>query len=179
MVEVCDKQLAKDVVDGSEAAFRRLLDHHGPPISNFVRRMITQQAEAEDIVQETFLRFWLNADRYQPQKSKLSTWLHHIAYHLCIDHHRRSRGLGERHEEEIDPDTRPDDHYASSQTAFRVDEALSALPETQRCAVVLTHYQNFSNKEVAHILDISVDALESLLRRARSKLKQHLVEIRQ
>ena len=93
MVEICDKQLAKDVVDGSEAAFRRLLDHHGPPISNFVRRMIRQQAEAEDIVQETFLRFWLNADRYQPQKSKLSTWLHRIAYHLYIDGHNDPHAL--------------------------------------------------------------------------------------
>ena len=179
MVQMSDEQLAKEVSEGSDDSFHKLLERHGQSIFKFARRMTAQKEEAEDIVQETFLRFWLNAEKYQAQKSKLTTWLHRVAYNLCIDKRRQSQASAKLPSTEMDAAVGPDDFYASAQISRRVAEELSELTEAQRCAVVLTHYQNFSNKEVAHILDISVDALESVLRRARYKLKQNLTEIRQ
>ena len=176
MLEDDESRLIEEIRAGSDTAFREVLDHHGPSISNYVRRMINRHVDAEDIVQDTFLRFWSTRDRYDASRSKLTTWLHRIAHNLCIDSIRR-RHFDDAAENDLE-DTRrgPAEAYALTEQADRVQRALSELSERQRSAIVLCHYQQFSNKQAAKILDLSVDALESLLRRGREKLKQFLSE---
>ncbi|MBT5702480.1 MAG: sigma-70 family RNA polymerase sigma factor [Gammaproteobacteria bacterium] len=171
-----ERQIIERILAGSELAFRQIVDQHSQRIFNYVRRMTRNSAEAEDISQETFIRFWVSRDRFDPGRVKLTTWLHRIAHNLCVDYFRQ-RQLQER-PAPVQPDRQdsPDTEYELSIRAGVVHKALMSLSERQRSAIVLCHYQNFSQRDAAHILDLSVDALESLLRRGRRKLKQKLAK---
>jgi RNA polymerase sigma-70 factor (ECF subfamily) len=171
-----DRLIIEQVLAGSEFAFRQLLDRHTKGISSYVRRMTRNSSEAEDIVQETFVRFWMSRDRFDPDRIKLTTWLHPIAHNLCIDSFRKSHHEANRYVEHSDNDAGPDANVELAYRAAQVHQALMHLPETQRSAIVLCHYQNFSQRDAAHILELSVDALETILRRGRTKLKESLAE---
>src|SRR5262245_50392247 len=103
--------------------------------------MLYDPAEAEDVAQETFLRVWKNAPRWQPGKAKFDTWLHRVALNLCYDRlrRRRERPTAEVPEQE-DTGPAPDRGLMARDVGVRVDAALSALPERQREAIVLCHY---------------------------------------
>jgi RNA polymerase sigma-70 factor, ECF subfamily len=179
MVEEDDRRIIEQVLAGSESAFRQILDQHTQRIFNYVRRMTSNSMEAEDIAQETFIRFWTSRDRFDPDRVKLTTWLHRIAHNLCVDYFRRRQQEEKQLPAPSDSQSSqesPDTDYELSIRAAVVHKALMALPERQRSAIVLCHYQNVSQQDAAHILELSVDALESLLRRGRSKLKQILAE---
>jgi RNA polymerase sigma-70 factor (ECF subfamily) len=176
MVEEDDRRVIEQILAGSESAFRQIVDQHSQRIFNYVRRMTRNSTEAEDIVQETFIRFWVSRDRFDPDRVKLTTWLHRIAHNLCVDYFRQ-RQLQERQVPvQSDNQDSPDTDYELNIRAAVVQKALMTLSERLRSAIVLCHYQNFSQHDAAHILDLSVDALESLLRRGRSKLKQILAK---
>ena len=157
---------------GDSEAFRQILDHHFGSISAYVQRMIQRTAEAEDIVQETFVRLWTSRDRFDKNRVKLSTWLHRIAHNLCIDSYRRNQHRVEVTENAFQEG--PQSEYERAIESSQVRSALMELAESQRSAIVLCHYQGLPNKQAAEILGVSVDALESLLRRGRSKLKERL-----
>ena len=176
MVEEDDRRVIEQVLTGSESAFRQIVDQHSRRIFNYARRMTRNGTEAEDVAQETFIRFWVSRDRFDPSRVKLTTWLHRIARNLCVDYFRQ-RQLQERQVPvQSDNQDSPDTDYELSIRAAVVHKALMTLSERQRSAIVLCHYQNFSQHDAAHILGLSVDALESLLRRGRSKLKQILAK---
>jgi RNA polymerase sigma-70 factor, ECF subfamily len=176
MVEEGDRRVVEQVLAGSESAFRHIVDQHSQRIFNYVRRMTSNSIEAEDIAQETFIRFWVSRDRFDPGRVKLTTWLHRIAHNLCVDYFRQ-RQLQERQVPvQSDSQDSADTDYELSIRAAVVNKALMTLSERQRSAIVLCHYQNFSQHDAAHILGLSVDALESLLRRGRRKLKQILAK---
>jgi len=176
MVEEDERQIIERMLAGSELAFRQIVDQHTPRIFNYVRRMTSNSIEAEDIAQETFIRFWVSRDRFDPGRVKLTTWMHRIAHNLCVDYFRR-RQLQERQlSVQSDSNESPYTNYELSLRAAIVRKGLMTLSERQRSAIVLCHYQNFSQHDAAHILDLSVDALESLLRRGRHKLKQILAK---
>ena len=172
MVEELDPSVVKGMLAGNAEAFRKVLDFHLGPVTNYVQRMTSNSADVEDIVQETFLRLWSTKDRYDPQKAQLTTWIHKIAHNLCVDSFRTARleipELGES------ITSGPDNDYDKVSRSQLVSRALSRLPERQRSAVVMCHYQGLSNREAADVFEISVDALESLLSRGRSQLKTML-----
>ena len=176
MVEEDERQIIERMLAGSELALRQIVDHHTQRIFNYVRRMTSNSIEAEDITQETFIRFWVSRGRFDPGRVKLTTWLHRIAHNLCVDHFRRRQLQGKKLPEQSDTDENPDINYELSLRAAIVRKGLMSLSERQRSAIVLCHYQNFSQQDAAHILDLSVNALESLLRRGRHKLKQILAK---
>jgi RNA polymerase sigma-70 factor (ECF subfamily) len=82
MVEEDERQIIERILAGSDFAFRKILDLHTQRIFNYVRRMTSNSIEAEDIAQETFIRFWVSRDRFDPDRVKLTTWLHRIAHNL-------------------------------------------------------------------------------------------------
>jgi RNA polymerase sigma-70 factor (ECF subfamily) len=173
---VDDKSVISRLRAGDEDAFRLVINHHLRPVGNYVRRMIWQQEEADDIIQETFVRLWHSIETYKPGNSGLSTWLHRIAHNLCIDSIRRNQKLApEARIPEIEI-AGPEAAYENAQAARRIQQALAMLSEHQRSAIVLVHYQGLPHREVAAILEISVEALESQLRRTRSKLKTLIEE---
>src|SRR5690606_35606603 len=128
---------------------------------------------------EIFLRVWKHAANWKPGQAKFETWMHRVGINLCLDRLRRSGRKGS----ELDPDM-PDMRASATralddqQRRERVRDALGDLPERQRAALTLCYYQELSNIEAASILNVSVEALESLLSRARRTLKSRLAQER-
>ena len=183
--------LVSRIAAGDRLAFRDLAERHAPALGRYIARMLGSSAEVEDIHQETLLRLWTQADRWRPEIAALSTWLHRIAHNLCIDHLRRaSRLVGEPGDGEIESlangvsgpdrevgDADPDHALGQHRLGDQLRDALATLPERQRSALILCHYQGLSNRDAAEVLDVSVDALESLLARARRKLRLLLADV--
>ena len=141
-------------------------------------RLLGQRGEAEEVAQETFVRAWKQAPHWQSGRARFDTWLHRVALNLCHDRMRRRREA-ELHEDlednRADPSPAPDEQLQAKERGRRVASALAALPARQREALVLQYYQELSNVEAAALMDISIDALESLLARARRGLRARLV----
>lgn len=163
------------VGDGDRRAFARLVAEHQRPLSAYARRMLSDTAAADDVVQETLLRLWTKAHRFNPKAARLTTWLHRIAHNLCVDTLRRdARWQTTEALEELRTDQGPGASVLQRDRARQVQVALGGLPERQRSALLLCHYQGLSNMDAARVLDVSVDALESLLARARRSLRKEL-----
>ena len=172
MNEASDDELVARVASGDEAACRHLVDRHLARVMALARRMLGNHADAEEVAQEVFLRVWTHADRWEPGRAQFGTWLHRVATNLCLDRLRR-KGT-----EDIDAipepksdDPDPEEEMQRQDLARSVDLALQALPARQRAAVTLTHYQGLSNIEAADVLGVTVEAVESLLGRARRQLR--------
>lgn len=170
-----DAELLARIADGDADAFGVLVARHHPNVFALCRRMLGDDGEAEDRTQEVFLKVWTKPEAWQSGGAKFSTWLYRVAANSCIDRLRKRVPVPV---EEI-PDTAddaagPDTQLFQGQLAERVEAALSSLPERQRLALVATYYQDLSNREAAELLGVTVDALESLLARARRKLKELL-----
>ena len=144
------------------------------------RRMLNDAMEAEDVTQELFLRAWKQAPSWQPGAARFDTWLHRVAVNLCYDRLRRRRETAMAEPpEQVDLGPAPDRGLQARDTGRRVETALAALPERQREAVVLCHYQELSNIEAAALMGVSIEALESLLSRARRGLRAALADLRE
>ena len=163
------------VQTGDQQAYARLLDRHLNNVHAYVFRMTNNRADAEDIAQETFLRVWHRARTFKPGRVRFTTWLHRVAHNLCVDAFRKRR---ETDDGELDAmaDDAPavDEQNMAEERRKAVHAAIAALPERQRSALVLCQLQGRSNREAAQIIGVSVDALESLIARARRTLKTRL-----
>lgn len=144
-------------------------------------RVLGNAAEAEDVTQEAMMRLWRMAPDWQPGQAKVSTWLYRVVMNLCIDLKRRQRGG----HVDLDAIPEPPDPARSApeqlQEAARQDalqQALMLLPERQRQAVVLRHIEELANPDIAGIMDISVEAVESLTARGKRTLAKILAERR-
>jgi RNA polymerase sigma factor (sigma-70 family) len=173
-----DEELVRRVGQGDPAAIQAMVARKLPRMLALAQRMLGDPVEAEDVAQEAMLRAWKQAPRWRPGKAKFDTWLHRVGLNLCYDRLRRRREVPT----ETPPD-RPDDGPApdrgllAAELGVRVDAALRRLPERQREAIVLCHYQELSNIEAADLMKISVEALESLLSRGRRALRQSLADM--
>jgi RNA polymerase sigma factor (sigma-70 family) len=173
-----DEALLARVAEGEPAAVRALVARKLPRLMSLAQRMLGDAAEAEDVAQDAFLRVWKQAPRWRPGQAKFDTWLHRVALNLCYDRLRRRREIAmETPPEQIDPGPAPDRGLAARETATRVSAALSALPDRQREAIVLCHYQELGNIEAAAVMGVSVEALESLLGRGRRALRGALADM--
>ena len=142
-------------------------------------RMLLERQRAEEVLQETLMKAWQEAARYDPEKARLSTWLHQIAHNLCIDilrRQRREQPLTENADTIIGSDESPESLVQTQETQRQLTSAIGALSQRHRTALILTYYQSLPNRDVAQIMGISVRALESLLVRARRELKTILEE---
>lgn len=159
-------------------AFAILVGRHLNAIHAFNYRFTRNPEDAADLAQETFLRVWQNAVTWQPGRVKFSTWLHRIARNLCIDAFRRARPAVPLQAEPIDREAPPPDASSEQAELRRVmHRALAALPERQRTALLLCH-RGMKGRDAAAVLEVSVEALESLLARARRTLREQLREYR-
>jgi len=160
---------------GDRQACQILVERHLPGVFRFSRRMLRSEQDAEDVAQETFLRLWKTADRFEG-RSALRTWLFRVAHNLCIDQLRRRRevALDESHDA---PTSQPGPLrlIAQRERAESVRRAIEALPERQRAAITLVHHEGLPQSEAADVLGVSVDALESLLSRGRRALRKALL----
>ena len=164
---------------GDRDAFAAIVEIHTPAIERFALRMLLQRQRAEEVLQETLMKAWREAARYDPDRARLSTWLHQIAHNLCIDilrRQRREQPLAGNADTIIGADESPETLAQTRETQRQVAAAVSALSQRHRTALILTYYQSLPNREVAQIMGISIRALESLLVRARRELKTILEE---
>jgi RNA polymerase sigma-70 factor (ECF subfamily) len=170
-----DEDLVRRIGAGDKRAAAELVRRHLPKMVGLGRRMLGDAAEAEDVAQEVFLRVWKHAAAWKPGQAKFETWMHRVAMNLCLDRLRRGvRNAGEVSPEIPDAQASATRSLDDMQRRERVRDALQVLPERQRAALVLCYYQERTNIEAAEILGVSVDALESLLSRARRTLKTEL-----
>jgi len=170
-----DHGLMRRIATGNKPAFKEFVRRHMLAMLGFARRYV-QASEAEDIVQEALTRVWLKAGQWQEQGASPLSWLMRIVYNLCMDSLRRQKvqpGQSEQDSDEL-PGTEagPAQHYEQDVKQLQLARAMQKLPERQRSALMLTVYHALSNREAADVLGVSVDALESLLRRGRRGLKQ-------
>ncbi len=157
------------------AAFRILVERHLPLVTGVARRILRDDAEADDVAQEAMLRLWQGGGGLEVGPGGIRPWLRRVTSNLCIDR-IRSRSRTDVTDEV------PDQPVAANQLsnlveddmAARVQQALLALPERQRQALVLFHYEGLSQIEVAGVLCVTDEAVESLLSRARRALRGSL-----
>jgi RNA polymerase sigma-70 factor (ECF subfamily) len=172
LVDDPDGELVARVANGDRTAARALMARHLPKILNLGRRMLGDQTEAEDVAQEVFVRVWTHAARWQPGKAKFETWLHRVAINQCYDRLRKRPTTAlDDVPDPVDEAPNPAARLYQTQLAAAVNEALQRLPDRQREALVLCHYQGQSNIDAAEIMGVSVEAMESLLARGRRTLK--------
>jgi RNA polymerase sigma-70 factor (ECF subfamily) len=173
-----DETLMLRVGTGDHAACHELVERHLGRIVSFAGRILGDRGMAEDVAQEVFLRLWSHAQRWRPTGARLTTWLHRVALNLCLD------WLARRRETPLDETDEPVDRaphaialLQGQDLSQQVSQALAELPDKQRIALTLCYYQGLRNIEAAETMEISVEALESLLARGRRTLKARLRDV--
>jgi RNA polymerase sigma factor (sigma-70 family) len=173
-----DEALLARVGQGDPAAVRTLVARKLPRLLALAGRILGENAEAEDVAQETFLRAWKQAPSWRPGAARFDTWLHRVALNLCYDRLRRRREtLMESPPEVADDGPAPDRGLEAADVGRRVARAMQALPERQREAIVLCHYQDLGAAEASRLMGVSIEALESLLSRGRRALRSALGDL--
>jgi RNA polymerase sigma-70 factor (ECF subfamily) len=174
-MEESDETLMRRVGDGDQEACRALVERHLGRVVAFAARVLGNPSDAEDVAQETFVRLWGGARRWQPGRARLTTWLHRVALNLCLDRlGRRREAPLESVPEPVDPSPPAVVLLERQAVGRHVNRELAALPPQQRVAITLCHYQGLGNIEAAGVMGVSVEALESLLSRGRRTLRVRL-----
>ena len=175
MPDPSDEMLLGLFADGDATAARILTDRLGSRCFSVALRTLGNRTEAEDVTQEAMMRLWKMAPDWEPGRAQISTWLYRVTLNLCVDLRRRTRP------DSLENAPEPEDGTASvvdrMQDVARRDalqEALDQLPERQRLAVVLRHIEELPNPEIAGVMEISVEAVESLIARGKRSLTEIL-----
>ncbi|MES1201315.1 MAG: RNA polymerase sigma factor [Pseudomonadota bacterium] len=174
-----DADLIRRFAQGDARAGEQIVLRHSERVLRLARRMLNDASEAEDVAQDVFLRAWKTAPDWRPGEALFQTWLHRVTLNACYDRLRRRREIA-THDAGVavaDGAETPDEAWFARQRALRVRAALAQLPERQRAAIALCHFEQASNIEAAAALEVSVDALESLLARGRRALRTLLADV--
>lgn len=175
MSDTSDEGLLRLYASGDQAAARALMLRHAPRVLSLAKRSLKDGAEAEDVTQEAMLRLWKIAPDWRSGDAKVSTWLYRVASNLCTDRLRKKRGVGLDQTPEVEDEApNVEDRMIAADRGRALRAAMDRLPERQKLAVTLRHFEEQSNPEIAEILETSVEAVESLLSRARRALAADL-----
>lgn len=174
--EISDAALVTSLAAGDTAAFQILMQRHLSAVVATARRIVREDAEAEDIAQDTFLRLWDKAGELEiTEPYGVRPWLRRVASNRAIDGLRKAQRYDVTDEVPEQADApRQMAGLEAADVSARVQEALDSLPQRQRIAVSLFHFDELSQREVAKVMEISEDALESLLARGRRRLREQL-----
>lgn len=176
--QVSDEAMLVLYANGDPQAARLLTQRLAPRTFAFAMRLLGDGAEAEDVVQEAMLRLWRVAAEWRQGEAKISTWLYRVVVNLATDRLRaRKRRPAVAIDEKVDPASDAPTAEASLIDMDRMtalQQALLALPERQRQAVILRHIEGLSNPEIAAVMEIGVEAVESLTARGKRALAQAL-----
>jgi RNA polymerase sigma-70 factor (ECF subfamily) len=170
-----DDELLELITGGDEGAFRELVERHVDRAYALALRILRNGADAEDVVQDTLLKIWSHRGSWQSGRAKFSTWLYRVVTNRCLDMCRRPKTEGMDEAPEM-VDAQPDAlttlqrHEASDLLAREMER----LPDQQRVALILSYYDDLSNAQIAEVMDTTVQAVESLLKRGRQHLRRQL-----
>jgi RNA polymerase sigma-70 factor (ECF subfamily) len=172
--QMTDAGLLEAAAGGSHAAFAEIVSRHFQPVYRLVWRMTGGAADSEDLAQDAFVKLWKNPSQLR-EGAALRGWLMRVASNAVIDASRKPRTAAlDGMPEPPDPQARTDAQLDRSEAARLIDARISALPERQRLALSLVYFEGLSNIEAAAVMEASVEAVESLLSRARRSLKESL-----
>jgi RNA polymerase sigma-70 factor, ECF subfamily len=170
-----DEELMTRVAAGDQPAFRMLMTRHMQRAIRIAQGIVGNATDADDVGQDAFLRVWRAARSFDGRMARFTTWMHQIVVNLAIDRARRPRSEPIDEAGEIadrSPGVLAALIEAEEQAAVR--GAMAAMPERQRAAVTLFHFEGLSGRECAQAMNVSEGAFESLLTRARAALKQNV-----
>ncbi len=176
--EDTDESLMRAIAHQSHQAFAILVRRHTDRFYAASFRLTGTKGEAEDLVQDAFLKLWQNPSIWKEDKgAKFTTWFYRILVNQNIDRMRRGKNMAQDNSVlEFMPDTRatPETQTAMNEEQNNLENAIAALPERQKTALTLCFYEGLSNAQAADIMGVKVKALESLLIRAKTGLKEAL-----
>ena len=178
--KLSDEDLMGRVQKADHGAFSVLVNRHTRMFFSAAYRMYPNINEAEDIVQEAFLKLWARPQIWDPGKgAKFTTWFYRVVTNLAIDHARRQKNTKGSDVLDRIMDKTPDQEETleERQKQLLMEAAIAELPERQKVALNLCFYEGLSNKDAAEVMDINVKALESLLMRAKKGLKDILARL--
>jgi RNA polymerase sigma-70 factor (ECF subfamily) len=174
MDEESDEALMLRIARGDERAFRALAPRYAVRAAHLARRICGNAADAEDIVQEAFLRVWINAPRWRPEAA-FRSWFYRIVFNLALNKKRRAPFSSlDVAGDPVDPALAADAAMERDEDSRRIAQAIASLPPRQQSAIALTYDEELSNAEAASVLGTSVSAFETLLVRARRTLRIRL-----
>ncbi len=179
MPDVPDDVLLQRYAAGDRLAARALTLRLTPVVFAQAYRSLGNQADAEDVTQEALMRLWRQAPEWRVGEAKVTTWLYRVTANLCTDRLRRRGKTGPALDEIAEPEDPKPGVETVLQDKARVSAlelAMSGLPDRQREAVSLRHIEELSNPEIADRLQVSVEAVESLVSRAKRALKAALTD---
>jgi RNA polymerase sigma-70 factor, ECF subfamily len=168
--------LMSRIASGDSDAFQEILDLHMLAVYHFAYSILKDTATAEDITQETCIKLWKHSQSWMPN-GRVRSWLFRIAHNLSIDEIRRrkpSLDIDNCVDSLSDQSQTGEERILESDISKSVKAALFQIPVRQRTALMLVYYSDFSNIEAAETMEVSVDALESLLSRGKIKLRELL-----
>ena len=185
-----DEELMMKCRNGDMSAFELLVMRYKDLMTNFIYRSISDYHRAEDLAQETFLRVFKSANRYEP-KCQFKNWIYLIATNLCRNEIRNRKRRNTAYLDDLvsededvnysalmrDVSQLPDELYEKKEQQLMIQQTINSLPESQRVALVLVTYQNLRYDEIAEVLECSVSAVKSLIHRARQNMKKFLTEV--
>ncbi|MCK9915628.1 RNA polymerase sigma factor [Microbacteriaceae bacterium K1510] len=170
-----DDVLLERIAGNDQNAFRLLVERHIDRAFGLALRILNNRADAEDIVQDTLLKIWLHRGRWESGRAKFSTWLYRVVTNRCIDYRRQPRTEDlEQVPEVADAAPLPLEEIHKHKVSSLLDAAMERLPDQQRIALILSYHENMNNGEVADVMQTTVMAVESLLKRGRQKLRELL-----
>jgi len=163
------------LVSGDQTAYAALITRHADRFLSVATRLMGNQASAEDMVQDAFIKLLTRADKFNAEAGRFTTWFYRVVSNRCLDELRRKRpvALPEGYDKE-DETAQTDASLIERDKKEAVEGALNTLPERQKLAITLCYFEELSNKEAAEVMDINIKALESLLTRGRQSMKNQL-----
>lgn len=186
-----DKELIiKIQQNDDQAAFRELIDNHREMVFRIAIGFLHDKNQADDIVQDVFIKFWEVRKDFE-LKAKFSTWLYRVTSNHCINVQRKNKfstafssmfsNNGEDEKSDFESQIKDnqtyndDDKYKKAHLKLALKTAINSLAKKQRIAFVLSKYQDFSYKEIAETMELSISSVESLLFRAKKNLQKKLL----
>jgi RNA polymerase sigma-70 factor (ECF subfamily) len=171
-----DQELLALVQEGSQSAFDELVQRHTERFYRLAYRYVQNRETAEDLVQDAFVRLWENPASWRPDRnSKFTTWFYRIVVNLCLDWQKKKRPLPLDEEMPlIDERETADEAMIKVQEQRLLEKEIAALPERQRTALNLCFDEGLSNQEAAETMGVNLKALQSLIMRAKTTLKERM-----
>ncbi|WP_420549531.1 sigma-70 family RNA polymerase sigma factor [Curvivirga sp.] len=168
-----DEALMVLVVQGDKSAYRKLVERHVDRTVALAKRIVSGDSDAEDIAQDVFLNLWKSKEKWNPEKASFRTWLYRMTLNRAIDYQRKTKFVNIEDVQEPE-DERPnaETHIQQNQVSARIRDAIKQLSETQQVAISLYYHEGLTAAQVAEVMGIKLNAAESLLKRARQRLRE-------
>lgn len=179
--ELSDQALLEQVREGKHPAFAALVRRHSQRFYRVAYRFMGERAQAEDIVQEAFIKLWENPASWNPNaNARFTTWFYRVVVNLCLDAKKKytPMQLAEDFDAQ-DARENQEEALAENERQALMRRAIDALPERQRTALTLCFLEDLSNQEAASVMGIHLKALQSLLIRAKQNVGERLRNYRE